>query len=49
MMHTALGVDFWLVGARRVSQLGASQDVEVIISSMPARVALGTDRGSWLG
>jgi len=43
VVHAALGVHLRLVGAGGVGQLGASQDVEVVVSRVPAGVALGTN------
>jgi hypothetical protein len=43
MVYATLGIDFWLVGARRVCELGARQDVEVVVCSVTARMPFGAN------
>lgn len=46
MVDAALGVDLGLVLAGDVGELGADEDVEVVVGRMAARVALGADGGA---
>jgi hypothetical protein len=46
VVHAALRIHFGLVRPRRVRQLRARQDVEVVVGCVPPRVALGADGGS---
>lgn len=46
MVHGAGRVDLGLVLARHVGQLGAGQDIEVIVGGVTAGVTLGSDGGS---
>jgi hypothetical protein len=48
VVHAARRVDLGLVLARRVGELGAREDVEVVVGRVPARVALGSDCGPCL-
>lgn len=45
-MHAACRVDLGLEFAGDVGQLGAVQDVEVVVGCVTARVALGADSSS---
>lgn len=47
MVHASLGVHFRLEGARGVGQLGAREDVEVVVRSVAAGVSLGANSGAW--
>ncbi len=47
MVNTALGVDFWLVGAGSVGELGADEDVEVVVGGVAACVAFCANGGAW--
>lgn len=46
VVHGAGGVGLGLVGARHVGELGAVQDVEVVVRGVTAGVALGSDGGA---
>jgi hypothetical protein len=46
MVHRAGGVDLGLEVARGVGELGAGQDVEVVVGRVAAGVALGSDGGA---
>jgi hypothetical protein len=48
MMHAALGVHFWGIGAwtREVGELCTREDVEIVIGSVAACVPLCSDSGS---
>jgi hypothetical protein len=46
VVDAALGVDLGLVLAGRVGELGAREDVEVVVGRVAARVALGADGGA---
>lgn len=46
MVDAALGIDLWLVGPGGVGELGAEEDVEVVVGGVAAGVALGADRGA---
>jgi hypothetical protein len=48
MVHTALGIDFWLIGTWRVGELGAGQDVEIVIGSVTACVTFCANGSSWI-
>ena len=43
MMHRALGIDLSLILARRICQLSATDDVEIVVCGVSARVALCAD------
>lgn len=49
VVDAALRIDFRHIRSRSggVSQLGAFQDVEVVICSVSARMPLGSDRSAW--
>lgn len=46
MVHAPLRIDLWFIGARRIGELGASQDVKVIISCVSACVAFCANRST---
>ena len=48
MVHTALGIDFWLIGTWRVGELGAGQDVEIVIGGVTACVTFCANSSSWV-
>jgi hypothetical protein len=47
MVHAALRINFWLVGARSVCELRARQDVEVVVCSMTTRVPFGANGSAY--
>lgn len=46
MVHAALRVDLGLVGSGDVGELGALEDVEVVVGGVTAGVAFGADGGA---
>jgi hypothetical protein len=46
VVHTALRVDLWFVGARCICELRALYDVEIIVCSVAAGVPFGANRSA---
>lgn len=48
MVNGALGVDLGVVGSGGEGELGALENVEVVVGGMASGVAFGTDGGTWI-
>jgi len=48
MMNASLWIDFWLVRSWGVGELGAGQDVEIIVGCVAAGVTFGPNCSTWV-